>query len=55
MTLFFQQLGVGEAPAKVTPDRGGRGSFARPRGGATPPGPQSAAYCPHRELTAARV
>jgi hypothetical protein len=47
MTLFFQQLAGWKAPAKVIPDRGGRGSFARLRGGAIPPGMQSA-YCPQR-------
>jgi hypothetical protein len=48
MTLLFQQLGVWGSARQGDPDRGGRGSFARLRGGATPPGMQSAAYCPQR-------
>jgi hypothetical protein len=48
MTLFFQQLGVWEAPAIGDPDRGGRRSFARPRGGSHPTGHAVGAYCPHR-------
>jgi hypothetical protein len=48
MTLFFRQPGVWEASAKGDPDRGGRRSFPWPRGGAAPPGVQSAASCPQR-------
>jgi hypothetical protein len=48
MTLFIQQLGVWEAPAKGDPIGAADDLSPSPEVGATPPGMQSAAYCPQR-------
>ena len=48
MTLFFQKLGVWEAPAKGDPIGAADDLSPGPEVGATPPGMRSAAYCPQR-------